>query len=134
MFSRVVSNFRKKAKSTRKSLKTSISSPEIKIKPSESHSGRAFSAEFDFDCGGDCKANLGSTLSICDNVSDSAQNKRLDPSENKLKSSDSGANHYQKINMRKLPNLISITLLVQEQIITVHFVYLQSYLARGARK
>lgn len=92
MLGRVVSNFRKKARSTRKSLKTSFSSPEIKTNACKSrHSGRTFSEEFDFD--GEVN------LSICDKTADSEQNKSLESSGDKPETSDSGANRSRKINI-----------------------------------
>lgn len=99
MFSRVVSNFRKKAKSSRKSLKTSISSPELKINPSsrECQSGRAFSAEFNSDCDEELEVTL--SVSVTDNITDSIQNNSLAISVDKLEASDSGANHSHKINI-----------------------------------
>lgn len=57
MFSRVVSNFRKKQKSSRKALlKNSVSSPEIKI-----DLGRKFATKFNSD------ESLVATLSVIDN-------------------------------------------------------------------
>lgn len=73
MFSRVVSNFRKKGKKSEKSLKTSISSPEIKNQnPCENlHSGRTLSAEFDFEIKEEVEEILLSEkLSSCDNERD----------------------------------------------------------------
>lgn len=58
MFSRVVSNFRRKSKSSRK-LKSSISSPEIKSCPSTS--GQKLVSKFNSD------ETLSAALSIIDN-------------------------------------------------------------------
>ena len=132
MFSRVVSNFRKKARNSRKSLKTSISSPELKNNALEKrHSGRTFSAEFDFDCDED----LGEALSVCDNVTDSAQNKSLAIIEDKPETSDSGANHSQKINnIRKLLNLmISINDIVCSRAANDHKTYCLFTVLSGKR-
>lgn len=88
MFSRVVSNFRKKTKSSRKALKSSISSPEVKSSSSENQCGRSFSAELDLD------GILCAPLSPSDNVCCERQNTSLSLSPDKSRAGDSGANNF----------------------------------------
>lgn len=88
MFSRVVSNFRRKSKANRKTLKSSaVSLPDPKINPGENRSGRNFILpEFDYD------ETFGATsLSVGDNECVSSQNKDLSLCVDKSNESSSGA-------------------------------------------
>lgn len=88
MFSRVVSNFRRKSKANRKTLKSSaVSLPNQKINPSENQSGRNFiSPEFDYD-----ETFGAASLSVDDNECVSSQNKDLSLCVDTSNESRSGA-------------------------------------------
>lgn len=87
MFSRVVSNFRRKSKANRKALKNSSSSSlDPKIDPSENRSGRKFSPEFDYD-----ETFSATLLSVDDNECASRRNKSLSLDVDKSPDSSSGA-------------------------------------------
>lgn len=84
MFSRVVSNFRKKSRSSRKPLKSSSFSPDIKIRAPENQFGRNFSTELNSDVA------FSASLSTCDSDYGERQSKSH---SDKMPVSDSGANH-----------------------------------------
>lgn len=83
MFSRVVSNFRKKTKSSRSFLKSSIAGN--KISPRKNESLRKISAEFDSD------EALSATLSVYDSDDGERQHERGLFNYDKRLESDSGA-------------------------------------------
>lgn len=85
MFSRVVSNFRRKSKSSRKLMKSSVSSPEIKISPCENNCGRKLASKFNSD------EALSATLSIIDNDNEQRQTKSVSLEVDYQRESDSGA-------------------------------------------
>jgi hypothetical protein len=85
MFSRVVSNFRKKSKS--KAMKSSVSSPEIKLRPCENNWGRKFAAKFSSD------EALSAVLSFADSDSEHRQSENRSLRDGNQLEFDSGANH-----------------------------------------
>lgn len=87
MFTRVVSNFRRKSKSSRKLLKSSNLSPENEFSSRENQCGRVHSLELDLE------STLGISLSGCDTDYCERQNKSLSLSPVKSQTNNSGANN-----------------------------------------
>jgi hypothetical protein len=94
MFSRVVSNFRKKSRSARRALQFPITEPEIKTNPWENQCGRNFSLEFN------AVETIGSPLSAYESDSDCSQKEAKShlPSVDKEVATDSGALRLLVIN------------------------------------
>lgn len=86
MFTRVVSNFRRKSKSSRKLFKTPISSAEDEFSSRKNQCGRVLPLDFNLE------SPLRASLSDCDSDCCEKQNKSLSLSLDKSQPDDSGAN------------------------------------------
>lgn len=84
MFTRVVSNFRRKTKSSRKLFKNSSSESEFSSR--ENQCGRVLPLDFNLE------STLRASLSDCDSDCCETQNKRLSLSLDKSQENDSGVN------------------------------------------